>query len=387
MKKILSMLMVISILFALGSVPASAKMGPGCVNSATLSTMADDEVIYGAVMYDYTNSLYIYEFSYWVEINYLCDTQVWDLAEDGKMFLEEYKKYIESQHEIVLSAGEDFFEKYFDSSTDELVLNSDQKPMIAVKTTAKNLKFLKNADGCSIFAIGSLEQVTQEFNANDYAQLVPSDSYVERLSPYELVYALQFFKNYEEGPRYWNEGYIGYFYSTLYHHYPEVTGDEATADEPDYLLVFAGENFASPALSADCFGDKYLVQESNCYYPYILGLHIITTTDAPMYKIYTLREAWDMGLEGIEDVFTDYGLGEIRGDSDGDEKITVKDATYVQKCLAGVTQFTDREFVRGLAENDYGEFNGRISDMNMDGELNIKDATAIQKFVAGIPYK
>lgn len=382
MKKILAVLLVICMFVTLGSVSASAKMYPGCINGAALSAMSDDEVVYGGIVYDYTSGMHVYEFSYWVEVNYLCDTADWDLARDGEMFIAEYKKYIESQHDAVLSAGEAFFERCFDSATDELVLNSDQTAMIAVKTTAKNLKILKNAEDCSVFAIGTLEQVTDEFERNDYARIVPSDSYVDNLSGYELAYALHHFRN-TDSPRYWKEGYVDYFCRPLYYHYPAVTNDEATADEPDYVLVFAGNNVAGDALSAESFGDKYLVQKYSCYSPYILGLHIITTADN---KVYSLREAWDMELPEIEDVFTDYGLGEIRGDSDGDKKITVKDATYVQKCLAGISEFTEREYIYGLTEVNHDEWYGNVSDMNLDGEVNIKDATAIQKCVAGFEY-
>ncbi len=386
MKKILSVVMVICILFALCSVSASAKIAPDCLNGSTLSAMDDNKIVYGAIEYVPCENLATYEFSYWVEVNYLCDTADWDLVRDGEMFLAEYKKYIESQHEAVLSAGEAFFEKYFDSSADELVLNSDQRPMIAVKTTAKKLKVLKDAGDCSIFAIGSFEQVEYNFEVRDRSELVPSDDAVNNLSSEELIYALHFYKNYES-IRYWDEDYTDYFYCPLYSHYPMVTDDEATADEPDYLLVSAGSNMIRGATCADGFGDKYMVETGSLYSPYGLGYYVIALSDAPVYKVYTLREAWNMNLAGIEDVFTDYGLGEIRGDSDGDKKITVKDATFVQKCLAGIDNFDDREQLAGINENDSGSFCDRVSDMNMDGEVDVKDATAIQKYVAGLEYK
>lgn len=58
------------------------------------------------------------------------------------------------------------------------------------------------------------------------------------------------------------------------------------------------------------------------------------------------------------------------GDADLDGKITVKDATQIQKHIAGIVTIDDT--VLGFA------------DVNGDGDVNIKDATMIQKYIAGI---
>ena len=60
----------------------------------------------------------------------------------------------------------------------------------------------------------------------------------------------------------------------------------------------------------------------------------------------------------------------LLGDVDGDGKVTVKDATFIQKCVAGLT---------GL--EGYAEF---AADANGDGLVNVKDATEIQKSIAGL---
>ena len=69
--------------------------------------------------------------------------------------------------------------------------------------------------------------------------------------------------------------------------------------------------------------------------------------------------------------------GEFRymlGDTDGNEKINIKDATLIQKHVAKINTLTKEELVR--------------ADVNCDDKNNIKDATAIQKFIAKIenPY-
>ncbi len=63
--------------------------------------------------------------------------------------------------------------------------------------------------------------------------------------------------------------------------------------------------------------------------------------------------------------------GMILGDSDLSGTVNVKDATLIQKVVAGLEKsFTDRALM--------------CADANQDAEVNVKDATTIQKFVAGI---
>ena len=61
---------------------------------------------------------------------------------------------------------------------------------------------------------------------------------------------------------------------------------------------------------------------------------------------------------------------QILGDADGDEKVTVKDATYIQKHVAKIIIIA--------------EINLKASDSDGDGKITVKDATVIQKYVAKI---
>ena len=58
------------------------------------------------------------------------------------------------------------------------------------------------------------------------------------------------------------------------------------------------------------------------------------------------------------------------GDTDGDGKITITDATQIQKFIAGIINFNDEQM--------------RVADLDQDGIITIKDATLVQKFVANI---
>ncbi|MBQ4569843.1 MAG: dockerin type I repeat-containing protein [Ruminococcus sp.] len=182
-------------------------------------------------------------------------------------------------------------------------------------------------------------------------------------------------------------------YEELYYHYEtEPTCDEAT---PDYVLIY-GFTDMTPSYAYGVFGD-YIVSGGYAS-PYALPYYVIVPKENC--KVYTLREAYDAGLEGIENAFNVYkinALGEKLwvakqiGDADNDREITVKDATFIQKCLAGLQYFPDGDEVWGHCETPgFGhlsyEYTDYISDFNRDGERNIRDATAIQKYIAGFDY-
>lgn len=60
----------------------------------------------------------------------------------------------------------------------------------------------------------------------------------------------------------------------------------------------------------------------------------------------------------------------ILGDANGDNLITIADATLIQKSAAGLDTVADKYI--------------KAADVDGTGEINIKDATLIQKYIAGI---
>ena len=128
---------------------------------------------------------------------------------------------------------------------------------------------------------------------------------------------------------------------------------------------------------ANVLGD-YVFNSMSVSIPFVYGYGIYIPESG---EIYDLVKAYEMGIEGIEKVFTEAKIGRLLGDMDKDRKITVKDATYIQKIHAGIEDVSDR-YIDGAM---YDETLPRaISDFNRDRATNIKDATAIQKYIAGI---
>ena len=117
-------------------------------------------------------------------------------------------------------------------------------------------------------------------------------------------------------------------------------------------------------------------------------------TDYGIYDV-TKQEVIDLASASEEEKYHDEifayldenNIGEIIGDMDNDRKVTVKDATYIQKCVASIIEFPENDAVSKnfYYSEGYG-YLAYLSDFNRDKVRNVKDATAIQKYVAGITY-
>lgn len=168
-----------------------------------------------------------------------------------------------------------------------------------------------------------------------------------------------------------------YYYRERYEYYSEeslASPDEAT---PDYVLISLSTNMAMCMPIADVYGDIILYSSSGDY-PFAYGLCVYIPKTQ---ELLSLGTAYNRGIEGIEKIFTEAGVGRLIGDMDKDRKLTVKDATYVQKIIAGIEGFTDD--VIYAAEFD-DTLPCSVADFNRDGTRNISDATAIQKHVANM---
>jgi len=62
-----------------------------------------------------------------------------------------------------------------------------------------------------------------------------------------------------------------------------------------------------------------------------------------------------------------------QGDVNGDQRINIKDVTFIQKFLAKVIELTDRELIR--------------ANVDKSGRLDVKDATHLQKWLAKLEEK
>jgi len=158
----------------------------------------------------------------------------------------------------------------------------------------------------------------------------------------------------------------------VYREHYEYFSSDGTV--PDYVLmsvyVARGE--------MDCveiMGDYVLVHDHTYFPNESLYFVYVPSEDA----LYTFPELFSADIKIFEKIFEKRGYGlELIGDADQDRKITIKDATWIQKKLAGYSMSTYYGEDTVVLEERY------VQDFNRDTVVNIQDATAIQKYLAGI---
>lgn len=117
-------------------------------------------------------------------------------------------------------------------------------------------------------------------------------------------------------------------------------------------------------LSSTVTGDYSLVSKQAS------GLALTTTENG-----FQLQSAMDsspqcFSVNIIEDLNAYLNTSVTLGDVDMDEKITIKDATAIQKALASIISLNSTQKIS--------------ADTDADGKITIKDATMIQKFLASL---
>lgn len=183
------------------------------------------------------------------------------------------------------------------------------------------------------------------------------------------------------------------YYDEIYEYYSkDSTSDEQT---PEFAVVYCYKGYEF-TVGETVFGDYVVTSGVN--YPYCLALYVITLDD---YNIYTLTEAYRAGIDGMDEMLNEWFLSRPEklpvsvsriGDVDRDQKITVKDATVIQKYIVGLQEIKYNDVYynissclkEGIVEVESLLPKLYMSDFNYDAETNIKDATAIQKYIAGI---
>ena len=157
-----------------------------------------------------------------------------------------------------------------------------------------------------------------------------------------------------------------------YYHYAELflmTRDEEGAT-PDFVLVEAAEGTIHAGDYIEKIGDYVISSRTN-----FLGNALPYYVYLGNGELLTLKEAFERDPFIIDNAIWDSGIPcALSGDADGDSKLTVKDATYIQKKLADFR--LDPTYNYSMEEV--------VLDFDGDKKTTVRDATAIQKKIAGL---
>lgn len=163
-------------------------------------------------------------------------------------------------------------------------------------------------------------------------------------------------------------------YKELYHHFG------GNKEFPEYVLIelAADEEKQVPCVSV--FGN-YLMRDLSSTFPFAHRYAVYL----PMKdSLMSLPDAYNLGVEGIEECISFCGGVELIGDMNKDGKLTVSDATFIQKQLAGLLN-DPFDTLENYKIGDKELPLGFKSDVDRDGKRTIKDATAVQKQIADMP--
>ena len=167
------------------------------------------------------------------------------------------------------------------------------------------------------------------------------------------------------------------FYDEVYYHYNE-------AGEMDWALIYGATPPPPWMVFPYAVFENLLIRALSPVKNFHLDYAIYDLEDD---RFYDMTWVWyeDKYHDGIAEYIYTNEIGEIIGDMDNDRIITIKDATYIQKCLAGINDFPDNDAVeaRFSPPTPNHELLAYVSDFNRDGVRNVKDATAIQKYLVG----
>ncbi len=165
-------------------------------------------------------------------------------------------------------------------------------------------------------------------------------------------------------------------------HYQEIYGHTTNDGQkaPDFVLIKVYNNLCVEADFTYRFGD-YVMYESSTSTPFELGYGIYIPEED---KVYSLVEAWEMGIENLDVLFKKGYIGKLTGDVNFDEKLNIRDATAIQKHIANIESlyaYPEFGFEANHTERTHVD---RIADFNGDYKISVRDATAIQKRLAGV---
>lgn len=164
-------------------------------------------------------------------------------------------------------------------------------------------------------------------------------------------------------------------YDELYYHY-DKNGDM------DWALVYECSYNSSPWNYHIMYKDRILMYGG--YFPFSFAYGVYDAKAGEFYDILNDKFNFD-DYKDLEVIFDSFMPGYPIGDADLDKDLTIMDATYIQRVLAGLTYFDERDTIESyfgyVSWNELG-YPRYISDMDRDGKRTVLDATAVQRKLA-----
>lgn len=191
---------------------------------------------------------------------------------------------------------------------------------------------------------------------------------------------------------YTEEGFVAYDYNEEYCYYAENNNTIT----PDWVLVrgyYGWHDIPCTAFACEIFGIYEFETWNRSIEPASqLGMYIYVTAED---KFYSLKQAYESGKKDIvEAAFENYmvyemkGNANIFGDNDHDGRLTIMDATLLQRQLAKISYIEKSRTFNTTIDDSFGGMDESYeqTDFNKDGRTDIMDATCIQRKLARMDW-
>lgn len=156
-----------------------------------------------------------------------------------------------------------------------------------------------------------------------------------------------------------------YLYKEIVHGYDKDYNE-------DYVLVKISSGVNAQSISFR-FGNV-IIRSGTVHHDFEYGYAVYDVNEKKFYDIFDIRKTPDK-YHKLEDYLAIYCKEDVDlvGDSDCDGKVTVLDATKIQRVVAQIEKLSSRDRYYPLSENG-----GYLSDVDNDGVVSVLDATQIQ---------
>lgn len=146
--------------------------------------------------------------------------------------------------------------------------------------------------------------------------------------------------------------------------------------EASYILIKANSGERSDAEIGFRFGN-HIIKSNAIYNDFTYGFGIYDLKENNFYDVYDLRETIDK-YPKLESTLAFYSKATLAGDCDGDDTISILDATKIQRLIAQLDTPLSGD---GYVSHESDGF-CYTSDIDNDGQISIIDATTIQRKLA-----
>ena len=229
---------------------------------------------------------------------------------------------------------------------------------------------------------GGKEKTVYRVLYDDILVIIEIDGFLSREDHYTFRGNLSFIKTdvnlpiYISGREFLFEDEIAGIESTSY--YNELFYHYDSNNEVDWVLVFYQSDNMIPWMHHAIYKDRLLY--NGVFEPFSFGYGVYDAKNNIEYDVFDDNFKIE-NYEGLDEALTAYEPGEPHGDVDGDKVLTVLDATLIQRAMAGLYEFDrydefDIHFPAVWYKGDKPKY---MSDYDRDGERTVMDATAIQK--------